>query len=174
MMEKSSENPAVADLRPASEATLRPDLAISPLDPERLRLAKISYVARRVPAEAMTTLIGCNLVPQPGDLVLARVERSKGHLDMEFPGERCVSLRTGDEVVLCYGKSLATEEPEVILPTILSARHIVATEGIAGRLPILSPEVRSATEISPLGLIGDQRGHAINLRDWATIENFSS
>lgn len=137
------------------------------LSPERRDRAKSAYATRRIAQGAMRTLLTGDRAPRPGDLVLARVEKLRQHKRLELAGGRRANLFPGDEVLVCYGNRYAPDQFEAEVPADLSACHLVAAGGVAARMLSRHGAVRSATEIQPLGLVGDERGAPLNLADWA-------
>lgn len=79
-----------------------------PLLPERIARAKASYTTHLVRPESMATLLaGPELRPDPGDLLLARVEAIGQHKGLERPDGRKAALFCGDEVIVVYGHRYA-------------------------------------------------------------------
>ena len=138
-----------------------------PLSPERVSRAKAAFTTRRVPVSQWRTLLGGERQPRPGDLVLARVTRKRQHTRVELANGRKSLLYVGDEVVLAYGNRYASDQFEATVPANLAPCHMVASGGVAAAMLSRSRDVRPATEIEPLGLIGDERGDVLNLRDFA-------
>ena len=140
---------------------------VARLAPERLARAKAAYATRRVPAVAMQTLITGEVSPNSGDLVLARIDRKRQHGRIELTHGRRANLSVGDEVILCYADRYAPDQFEAEVPSNLGPTHMVAAGGIAAQMVSRCRTVKPATEITPLGLIGNRKGNRINLRDWA-------
>ena len=137
---------------------------ILPLSHERIRRAKISYTPRHVSLEAARALLtGDHVVPNVGDLVLARVEKIGQHAGLELTNGRRAILFTGDEVVVCYGNRYAPDQFEAEVPHDLAACHLVAAGGIAARALSWHANMKSPTVIVPVGLLADVNGQRINL-----------
>ena len=99
---------------------------------ERLSRAKAAYTTRRVDLSAATTLLQSevihevsgqvthavieNLIPQAGDIVLARVKKMGQHQRLELANGRRASLFVGDEVVVSYGNRYAPDQFEALVP----------------------------------------------------------
>lgn len=135
-------------------------------EPQR-RVAKTSFTTRRVPREAMLTLVGGAVRPCPGDLVLARVERLGNHRKLERPDGRRAALHPGDSVIVTYGDRYAPDQFESHVPRTLGPTQLVASGGIASEVLTRNRQVRRATDIVPVGLIGDDRGRPLNVVDFA-------
>ena len=132
---------------------------------ERIARAKASYTTRRVPAEAMQTLL-TGVQPKAGDLVFARVEQLGQHQHLESAAGRRAKLWVGDEIVVAYGSRYAPDQFEAYVPDDLEACHLVAGGGIAARVVNRHSAIRPATRIMPLGLLADGNGERLNLIDW--------
>jgi len=135
-----------------------------------------SFAARRVPVEAMQTLVSGAVRPRTGDVVLARVSRIGNHRHIERMNGRRSVLHVGDEIILVYADRYATDQFESYVPTNLDSAHLVASGGIASLVKSRSTNVRAATQIDPIGLIGDERGCPLNIADFALsrVEQTSS
>ena len=144
----------------------RQDVWVKPLGSELAGRAKQSFATRRVPRQAMSTLVGGAVRPRSGDVVLARIARLGHHKHIEQPHGRRSVLHDGDLVILAYADRYATDQFESYVPFSLGACHMVASGGIASRVRTRSRAVRPATSIVPLGLIGDPMGRPVNVSDF--------
>lgn len=134
------------------------------LSHERILRAKISYTPRHVNLEAARALLtGDHVVPNVGDLVLARVEKIGQHGALELTNGRRAILFTGDEIVVCYGNRYAPDQFEAEVPHDLAPCHLVAAGGIAARALSWHANMKSPTVIVPIGLLADVNGQRINL-----------
>ena len=148
-------------------STAKRRIWVQPLDEHQRSLAKRSFTTRRVPDEAMRTTIGGTLRPRAGDLVLASVDRLGHHRRIERPDGRRSALHVGDEIIVAYGDRYAPDQFEAHVPPTLGRTQLVASGGIASSMVSRSMDVRNATDILPIGLIGDGRGRPLNLADFA-------
>lgn len=137
------------------------------LEPARLQQVKTAYTTRAVRPEAMTTLLVDVERPNAGDLVLARVDAVGQHPRIERPDGRRATLNVGDEVMVCYGARYAPDQFEAEVPDDLGPCQLVAGGGIASRVESKHGAMKAATSITPLGLVADDHGRRLNLRDWA-------
>ena len=128
--------------------------------------AKASFATRRVPKTAMRTLIRGSVRPRSGDVVLASVHRLGQHRRIERPDGRRATLHLGDEIVVAYADRYAPDQFESQVPMDLGRTQLVASGGIASTMLSRSMDVRNATDISPIGLIGDDRGRPLNVADF--------
>jgi hypothetical protein len=115
----------------------------------------------------MRTLIGGTVRPRSGDLVLASVTRLGQHQRIERPDGRRAGLHQGDEIIVAYADRYATDQFESHVPDTLGPTQLVASGGIASSMISRSRDVRNATDIMPLGLVGDERGRPLNVADFA-------
>jgi len=141
--------------------------SVSPIEAKRLLKAKAAYTTRRVPLSEAGYLISGDVIPAPGDLVLARVDRLGQHKRIELGNGRRAPLFQGDEIILCYGHRYAPDQFEGEIPDSLEPCHMVAAGGIAACAISKHASRRAATRITPLGLLGDAGGRPINLADHA-------
>jgi hypothetical protein len=76
-------------------------------------------------------------------------------------------MHVGDELIVTYGDRYATDQFEAEVPPTLRPTQLVASGGIAGAMISRSRDVRRATDIVPIGLIGDERGRPLNVASYA-------
>lgn len=143
---------------------------ISLLNAKRIDELKTPFSTRRVPRSAFATLLGGARRPRAGDLVLARVERIGQHRHLELVSGRRARLYVGDEIVLAYGNRYAPDQFEAEVPADLGACHMVASGGIAAKVRTRHGKMKAATQVRPLGLLGDRSGNPLNLAAFALPE----
>lgn len=130
----------------------------------RIAQAKRAYTTRRVPLAAMTHLLsGPQLVPQAGDLVLARVSKLGKHASLESTVSRRSALFVGDEIVVACAARYAPDQFDAQLPASLAPCHLAAGGGVAGLVVARHAGVGAPTEIEPVGLLCDVAGVRANL-----------
>ncbi|WP_343970324.1 DUF1611 domain-containing protein [Pseudonocardia aurantiaca] len=134
---------------------------------ERLERAKMGFALRHVPRSAMGTLIGGMVRPRSGDVVLAVVSRLGQHRRIEQPSGRRAALHVGDEVLVAYADRYAPDQYEAEVPNDLRKTQLVASGGIASAALSRSLDVRNATDLLPVGLVGDDQGRPLNVADFA-------
>jgi len=139
------------------------DIKLEPFTKQRLERAKWAYTTRRINREQPFQLLSGTLSPQAGDLVLAHVEELGQHRRLELVTSRRAALFEGDEIVVAYGNRYAPDQFEGIVPDHLGACRLVAAGGVAARLLNRHDRVKTATRITPLGLLTDENGQRINL-----------
>ncbi|MGD9342976.1 MAG: hypothetical protein PVJ25_03020 [Desulfuromonadales bacterium] len=138
-------------------------LHLEPVPGARLKQAKWAYTTRRINQDRHFQLLSGAVIPEAGDLVLARVEELGRHKRLELVSSRRATMFEGDEIVIVYGNRYAPDQFEGIVPDHLGRCRLVAAGGVAARLLNRHDNVRSATRIKPLGLLTDGEGHRINL-----------
>lgn len=139
------------------------DIKLEPLPQQRLKQAKWAYTTRRINRDQSFQLLKGSLTPLPGDLLLARVDELGHHKRLELISSRRATLFEGDEIVVAYGNRYAPDQFEGIVPDHLGACRLVAAGGVAARLLNRHDRVKSATRITPFGLLTDEGGHRVNL-----------
>ncbi len=133
-----------------------------------IREATRAYSTRRVPREAMTFLLP-NCPPEPGDLVLARVETIGYHKRLHRPDGSKRNLFVGDLVIVAYADRYAPNQFEAIVPPDLRVCHLAAAGGIASEVVLRHDRIRRApTTLRPLGLLASgPEAPPLNVAGWA-------
>jgi hypothetical protein len=137
---------------------------MEPLDFHRLGSAKSAYTTRFVSRlidgdpRGYGLVTGDQVVPQAGDVILARVHGLGQHLRIERPDSRKAILFEGDEILVAYGDRYAPDQFEAEVPADLGATHLVAAGGLAGTVISAHSTMKPPTQIEPLGLLADARG----------------
>jgi hypothetical protein len=137
---------------------------IEQLDFRRLGAAKSAYTTRFVcrlisrDPRGYGLLTGEHVVPQAGDVVLARVRKLGQHAGIQLPDGRRANLFEGDEILVAYGHRYAPDQFEAEVPDNLGPTHLVAGGGLAGTAISAHAKMGAATEIEPLGLLTDAGG----------------
>ncbi len=137
-------------------------IQLETLTESRLKQTKWAYTTRRIKPQKLQLLTG-SICPEAGDLLLARVDELGQHKKLELVSSRRATLFEGDEIVVVYGNRYAPDQFEGIVPDHLGACRLVAAGGVAARLLNRHDKVKTATRITPLGLLADQNGQRINL-----------
>jgi hypothetical protein len=137
---------------------------VKPLDFRRLGLAKSAYttrfVSRLIDADprGYGLITGLQVVPQAGDVVLARVHKLGQHAAIMLPDGRRAALFEGDEILVAYGDRYAPDQFEAEVPDNLGLTNLVAAGGLAGTVLSAHSKMAAPTQIQPLGLLTDARG----------------
>ncbi len=139
---------------------------------QRLVSAKKAYTTRFL-ADALEAdssgyrlLSGPAVVPAPGDIVLARVERIGQLPRLESPVSRRQALFVGDEVLVAYANRYAPDQVLAEVPDGLGPCHLIAAGGLAGTVTVSHGAVGRPTQLAPVGLLADSHGR-LNLKRFA-------
>ncbi len=138
--------------------------AVSLVEPRRLQRAKAAYTTRFVSraiardSEGYGVLSGSDVVPRPGDVVMARVEHIGQHKAIELPDGRRATLFEGDDVIVAYGNRYAPDQFEAEVPGDLGPTNLVAAGGVAASVVSKHASMAVATTLRPVGLLSDARG----------------
>ncbi|SIS44296.1 hypothetical protein [Neptunomonas antarctica] len=129
--------------------------------------AKRSYITRNVKLDNATQLL--DIPPSAGDLLLCKVDKIRQHTRLEDIHGRRNHLYEGDTIIVVAAQRYATDQFCAELPTQQDTCHLVAAGGIAGHVIHRSGQVKAPTEITLLGVLGDQQGNTLNLSAFAPI-----
>lgn len=146
-------------------------ITVSPFASYSKATSRRAFSTRRVSVEHMKTVISGSVRPRSGDLVLAEVKRLGQHKRIELVNGRRSTMHVGDLIVVTYADRYAPDQFESHVPDHLGPLQLVASGGIASKMISRSADVRNATDIVPIGLIGDDRGIALNLADFAVPQH---
>lgn len=171
-MDTGDENKGLTGLGPGApgagdEALGRRGVRIEAFTDQHRASAKPAFSIRRVPPAAIRTIVSGAIRPRSGDLVLATVDRLGFQTRIEMPSGRKALLHPGDTIMVAYGDRYATDQFEAEVPDSLRPTSLVATGGIASDVLSRTSGMKSATNITPIGLLGDEAGRPINVADYA-------
>lgn len=145
-------------------------MAVGRVDTDLLAGAKFAYATRFVAAhpdrDSFTIATDPDLVPQAGDVVLARVVKLGHHKRLEGVDSRRIVLFEDDLIVVTYGNRYAADQFLATVPDDLGTCGLVAAGGVAARVLQKHDKVADATVIEPVGLLS-HRGQVVNVRDCA-------
>lgn len=137
------------------------------LDRKRIAWAKRAFSTRRVPSEAIKTIVDTGHTPKAGDLVLARVVTLGTHKKIELQNGRRAAMYPGDEIIVAYGDRYAPDQFEAYVPDNLGTCHLVAAGGLASHAVSWHDKLSGPTVIEPIGLLGCAQNNPLNLADFA-------
>lgn len=130
--------------------------------------AKRAYTVRRIDLDQPCTLLeGTDVVPNRGDVVLARVCSIGQHSRLHLADGQRSTLFTDDVVIVAYGDRYAPDQFEALLPTNLGKCDLAAGGGLASTVVQQHSRMKSPTVLSPLGIVCDGTGKRLNLHDYA-------
>lgn len=132
-----------------------------------LTRAHQAFSTRRVPGSAFRTLLPAPRTPRAGDLLLAEVLSVGQHRQVELTSGRKAHLFPGSRVIVAYGNRYAPDQFEALVPGDLGPCDLIAGGGLAAREVQRHAAMSAPTRLQPLGLIGDDDGRPLNLRQFA-------
>ena len=138
-------------------------MSLIQLNSYRISKAKCAFSTRRIPRDAMLTLISGNIRPAAGDVVLAKVDVLGKQTKLELTDGRRAHMFPGDEIIVSYGNRYAPDQFEAVVCDDLAPCDLVAAGGIAGTELSRHARMLPPTQITPIGLVGDAAGKRINL-----------
>lgn len=128
--------------------------------------AKWAFSARRVAQGDVAGLIEDARGARAGDLVLARVARIGQHRNIQLAAGRPSQLYEGDLIVMPCGARYAADQFEGVAE-IGAEADMLAGGGVLGRMREKHGKMGAPTRVTPLGLLADARGAALNLSAYA-------
>lgn len=131
---------------------------------ERVR---ISYALRRVPEGRIARLSPCPDSPQPGDIVLAELEKIGKNARLELPNGRLCTLHEGDHLAVVFGNRYATMQFEGYVRANGTRCDLLSVGGVCGHVASKHASVEGPSKLRLLGAIGDDLGHPLRLREFA-------
>ena len=130
-------------------------------------LPRISYALRRVPKTRFSTLLSYPDRPQPGDIVLARLEKIGKNTRLELAEGRAATLHEGDLLAVVFGNRYATEQFEGYSQADGDACDLLSMGGVCGMVKTKHADVSQPSRLRLLGAIGDAKGWPLRLRDFS-------
>jgi hypothetical protein len=128
---------------------------------------RVSYAARRVPAAALHTLLPVPGNPQPGDVVLARLEKIGKNASLELADGRRCTLHEGDSLITVFGNRYATLQFEGYARSNGDRCDLLSMGGLCGLVESKHDSVSDPSRLRLLGAIADAQGKPVRLRDHA-------
>lgn len=133
-----------------------------------LKNSKIAYSARNVMLESVASLLrGDDVIPNSGDIVLARITKIGQLTELELANGRRSVLFADDEIIVCYGDCHAADQYDAQVPTDLESCDLVAAGGIASLINHRHAHAKPSTMLQPIGLLANGDHRRINLKDTA-------
>lgn len=138
------------------------DETVWPLGPGRLARVTVALSCARVPESAMRTLLQGDYRPLAGDLLLARVASCRG-VDMFIGVGGPTPIRSGDELLLCYGAADSRSPRDRRQARRLVPCVLLNPCGFVSDLATIPHDRDALTMLEPLGLVGSARGEVLNV-----------
>lgn len=142
--------------------------------PEEMKInMRIPYGLRRVPQSKFATLLPSPSAPEPGDIVLSRLEKIGKNARLELVSGRPATLHEGDLLAVVFGNRYATEQFEGYARTNGVACDLLSMGGLCGLVESKHAGVAEPSKLRILGALGDANGCPLRLRDFKLPSAFS-
>lgn len=142
--------------------TMQATRATKSLPAARLNTVKRAFCTRRADLSG-AVLLDPSHTPTVGSLVLSEVVSLGHHARLELCDGRRSKLFVGDEVITCYGHRYAPDQYEATVPSDLGQCALVTSGGVTGIVEHRHAGVGKATQLQPVGLLGDANGMPLTL-----------
>ncbi len=137
------------------------------LDTEIRANMRISYALHRVPEASYACLLLYSEFPEPGDIVLARVEKIGKNANLELTGGRRCSLHEGDLIAVVFGNRYATRQFEGYARVDGDRCDLLSMGGLCGLVESKHASVAEPTKLRLLGALGDPGGQPLKLSEFS-------
>lgn len=128
---------------------------------------RISYALRRVPEARFACLVPRSDFPQPGDIVLARLEKVGKNVRLELTDGRRCTLHEHDLLAVVFGNRYATRQFEGYAHSNGDHCDLLSMGGLCGLVESKHDSVAEPSKLCLLGALGDAEGRPLRLRDFA-------
>jgi len=139
----------------------------TPLTADVRSTLRIPYALRRVPEDRMTCLLPYLRAPEPGDIVVARVEKIGKNTRLELASGRACILHPGDLMAATFGHRYASEQFEGYARSEDAYCDLLSMGGVCGLVKSRHDRVAEPSKLRQLGALGDEHGRPLRLRDFA-------
>ncbi len=146
---------------------VNPDGKRTSLTDEMRSALRVSYALRRVPEGRMACLLPCPRSPQPGDIVLVRLEKVGKNTRLELASGRTCNLHEGDLLAVTFGNRYATQQFEGYARSADEFCDLLSMGGVCGLVASKHDGVAEPSKLRQLGALGDTQGRPLRLRDFA-------
>jgi hypothetical protein len=128
---------------------------------------RLSYALRRVPQASFASLVPHPAFPQPGDIVLARVEKVGKNTRLELPDGRRCTLHEQDLLAVVFGNRYATQQFEGYAHSNGDFCDLLSMGGLCGLVESKHDSVAEPTRLRLLGALADANQRPLRLADFA-------
>ena len=136
--------------------------------PEEMKInMRIPYGLRRVPQSKFATLLPSPSAPEPGDIVLSRLEKIGKNARLELVSGRPATLHEGDLLAVVFGNRYATEQFEGYARIDGDACDLLSMAGLCGLVESRHASVAEPSKLRILGALGDEEGCALRLQNFS-------
>ena len=108
---------------------------------------RIPYALRRVPNSKFATLLACPARPQPGDVVLSRLDKIGRNTRLELASGRPATLHVGDELAVVFGNRYATEQFEGYAQVEGDSCDLLSMGGVCGMVKSKHADVSQPSKL---------------------------
>ncbi len=127
---------------------------------------KIPYALKRVPRQALATVRRCVGSPEPGSLLLARVDRVGADTAIELTDGRRSELHEGDRIAVVLGNRYAEAQFEGYAELDGDRVDLLGPGGVCGIVRSRHSSQGVPTRLKIIGAIRDRLGHVLKLSDF--------
>lgn len=131
-----------------------------------LQSVRIPYALRRVLPTSYARLVAPPAVPQPGDIVLAGLEKVGKNARLELANGRPCALHVGDLLAVVFGNRYATMQFEGYARTRGDSCDLLSMGGLCGVVESKHDGVTESTKLRLLGAFADPDGRPSRLGDF--------
>ena len=128
---------------------------------------RISYALRRVPEECFASLLPRPDSPQPGDIVLAQLEKVGKNAHLELTDGRRCTLHEHDLLAVVFGNRYAPRQFEGYARSDGDRCHLLSMGGLCGLVASKHDNIAEPTRLCLMGAFGDSNGKPLRLQDFA-------
>src|SRR5690349_10406983 len=134
---------------------------------------RIPYALRRVPEASFASLLPCSDTPQPGDIVLARLEKVGKNAHLELANGRRCTLHPQDLLAVVFGNRYAPRQFEGYALANGDRCDLLSIGGLCGIVKSKHDSVAEPTRLSLLGAFSDTNGGQLRLQNFGLPANSS-
>ncbi|MEO0543258.1 MAG: DUF1611 domain-containing protein [Pseudomonadota bacterium] len=140
---------------------------MTPFTPALCNIAKWTFTTRRVNRNDARGVSTNYAKAKAGDLLLCEITEIGQHKNVQLADRRMSKSYPGDLVVLCLGDRYAPDQFLASAVVDDDKIDLVAGGGVAGRVDASHANMRSPTQLKPIGLLTGARGQVLNVADYA-------
>ena len=140
---------------------------IRDLDAEMRANIRVSYALHRVPEASFACLLPYSEFPEPGDIVLACVEKIGKNANLELTGGRRCSMHEGDLIAVVFGNRYATKQFEGHARVDGDRCDLLSMGGLCGLVESKHASVSEPTKLRLVGALGDSSGLPLKLHQFS-------
>jgi hypothetical protein len=127
---------------------------------------RVPYALRRIPVDTIASLLPASQSPQPGDIVLTRLEKIGKNTRLELTNGRPTTLQEGDLLAVVYGNRYATHQFEGYTGVNELNCDLLSIGGLCGVMRSKYDSVPEPSKLYVIGALGDGDCRPLRLRDF--------